>query len=920
MASHGVYGRQGELHRLDELTGRLAHGEGGALVVRGEAGIGKSTLLAAAADMAVRRGGRVLTATGVQSETTMPFAGLHQLLAPVLDLARHLPARQGGALLAAFGLSEDAAPEPFLIGLASLELISDAVASEPALLVVEDAQWIDPASCDVLGFIARRLRTEPAVMVVALRDGCESPLDDADLPELRLSGLDDVAAGALLDAVSPGLRAPVRHRLLQEADGNPLALVELPAALEAEHLGDRAVLPARLPSTDRLERTFTSQVKGLPPVTRSVLLLAAANDTDSVAEVLDAAEAMTGERPGADALFPAVAARLVEINGTELGFRHPLVRSAIYHGAPLDERLAAHGALATVLEDQPDRQVWHRAAASLEPDEDVAAALEATAERAMRRGAPATAAAALERAAALSHPTARRGHLLVRAAEVELELGRTDVALRHLAEAKPLPLADEERTRSTLWLEAFNEEGWSDSARVGAFAEIAGHLTSVEETTLALKALLTVAVGCWWGKPTQATRDLVIADAERLKAAPDDPALLGVLACADPVQRGAVVVEQISTIAPTTGTDPAALHHLGTAASAVWTFDRSWSFLCGAVDGLREEGRLGLLAQALVSQAWAAVHLSKGAAALSAADEAGRLARETGQRRWGVAADLAMATVIGERGDLESADRLAREAEAALLPMGSQSMLSLVQFARGRCAVAHQSYVEGLEHLQRVVDPSDVAFHPFVAYWVLPDLIEAAARTDRPEQARRHLADLEAMAERTTASYLRATLAYVRPMLAPDDEAEALYRRALDPELSNWPCFRARLLLDYGRWLRRQRRVIESRAPLRAARESFDALAFDGLAALARQELRATGETSLDRRPDARDHLTPQELQIAQMAADGLTNREIGQRLYLSHRTVGYHLHRIFPKLGVASRHQLHRAMRQLDGGRPGGP
>jgi ATP/maltotriose-dependent transcriptional regulator MalT len=291
--------------------------------------------------------------------------------------------------------------------------------------------------------------------------------------------------------------------------------------------------------------------------------------------------------------------------------------------------------------------------------------------------------------------------------------------------------------------------------------------------------------------------------------------------------------------------------------------------------------------------------------AASAAEEAVRLAPETGQQRWGLAATVALATVIGERGDLDAAETLAKEAEAVLLPMGTQPMLALVQFARGRGAVAHQLYDDGYVHLRRILDPSDVAYHPFVGGWALADLIEAAVHTGRPAEADGYLVQLESLAAKTSAPYLIATLGYARAIAADESHAEALYQAALSGELAKWPCFRGRLLLAYGRWLRRQRRVAESRAPIRTARESFDALGLDGLSETARRELRASGETSVRRPPDARKHLTTQELQIAEMAATGLSNREIGQKLYLSHRTVESHLYRIFPKLGITSRAQL---------------
>lgn len=535
----------------------------------------------------------------------------------------------------------------------------------------------------------------------------------------------------------------------------------------------------------------------------------------------------------------------------------------------------------------------------------MAADLEAAAERALRRGAPTGAAAALDRAAQLSDPASSRGRLLVRAAEIEFELGRTDLALRQVAEAKSLKLGREERTRLRFMLEASDDDSWSGAARVAALAEMANEMTSANGPALALKSLLTVAVGCWWGNPTQETRDLVVAAAERLQVAEDDPARLAVLAWADPVKRGAHVMQRISQMTPDATGDPAALHLVGTAAAAVWAFDLSLSFLISAVDGLRAQGRLGLLAQALVAQSWAAFHLAKETLAVSAADEAARLARETGQSRWALAAELARAAVAGERGDFETAGALADQAETELLPIGAHAMLSLVQFARGRGAVAHQLYSDGFDHLQRILDPIDVAYHPFVGAWALSDLVEAAAFSGNTDKARLCLQQLESLATQTSGAFLRATLSYARPLLSSDDEAEELYQTALSTGLSNWPCYRGRLLLNYGRWLRRQRRVADSRVPLRAARENFDALAFGGLAEAARQELRASGETSIRRAPDARDHLTPQELQIAQLAASGLSNREIGQRLYLSPRTVGSHLYRMFPKLGISSRSEL---------------
>jgi DNA-binding CsgD family transcriptional regulator len=911
-AERGLYGREGEFGILDHLVARLDKGAGGALVVRGEAGIGKSALLAAIAAQARNRGTRVLSAAGVQSEAHISFAGLHQLLRPVLHLAEGLPIRQRAALDAAFGLSEEVGPALFLTGLATLELIGDAGESSRVLLIIEDAQWLDQPSCAVLAFVARRLAADPALMLIAVRDGSPGPFDESGLTELRLHGLSEKAAGQLLDSRAPSLRPDVRERLLREAAGNPLALIELPAALRSEHLDEGSLLPSRLPLTARLERAFAAQGSGLPTATRSLLLTAAAEDAAAadagvLGEVLNAATILDGEAVTVDALTPAVSAGLVTIHGTQLRFRHPLVRSAIYQAASLPERQAAHAALAQVLTGQPERQVWHRAAAALGPNEQVAAELEEAAVRAGRRGAVAVAVAALQRAAELSEDPGRRGSRLLRAAEMAFEFGRTGLGPQFLQAAEPLDLPADERTWLSWLRETYGETRWSGEAKVGPLAEIADRMRSGGHTDLSVQCLLAAAMRCWWGNPGQDTRARVVAAAAGMPLPEDAPAMLAILAHADPVAHGASVIERISRMTPDPA-DPAGAYLVGSAATAVWAYDLSLGFLDAAVSGLRSQSRLGLLAQALVCQAWAAVHLAREPLAVSAADEAARLAHETGQPLEAASAQLAQAAIAAERGDFTAAEEMAGQAEAMILPTGATSMLALVEFVRGRGAVAHQRYPEGLHHLRRILDPADPAHNPFIGAWGLSDLVEAAARSDRNDMAKAYLEQLESLAAVTSGSLLRAEAGYARPMVAGDDQAEALYQSALDHDLANWPCYRGRMLLWYGRWLRRQRRAADSRAPLRAARDGFDALAFPALADKARQELRASGETSHRRVPEAWDQLTPQELQIARLAATGLSNREIGEQLFISHRTVGYHLHQIFPKLQITSRNQLRAA------------
>ena len=888
-----------ELATLTDLTSRLSRGAGGAMLISGPAGIGKSALLDAVAKEAAADGVQVLSATGIQSEARIPFAGLQQLLRPVLPLADGLPPRQRTALRTVFGLADDpgdAVPESSLVGLAALELASNAASAAPVLMVVEDAQWLDEPSRDALAFAARRLATDPVVMLMAVRAEPADPPSGAGLAELRLAGLDDEAADALLASQGPGLDDQARERVLAEAAGNPLALVELPVALRA-----RGVDGPHLPLTARLEQAFAAHLPGLPPATRAVLLAAAADDEEIPADVLRAASLVLGVEVTGDAFTPAVAARLIEAEPSRLRFRHPLVRSAVYQAASWAERQATHAALAVVLDGQPDRRAWHRAAAAAGPDERVAAELDAAAARAERRGAVSTAIGALRRAAELSETPASRGARFVRATTLALAADRPGLGASLLTTAESLDLSAGDRLWLSFLREALSESGWSGAANVGAIAEDVDAALG----RFALVPLVSVALRCWWGNPSEATRVAITKAADRLTVAEDDPARLAISALADPLDHGADVLARIARVS-VAGADPFGLHRVSLAASAVWDHELTLTYADPAVTGLRAQGQVVTLAQALVTQAWAAIHLTRQNTAASAADEASRLGLETSQRQWALAAQLAKAAIAAERGEQAAVDALTREAEAALLAVGANPLLALVQFVRGRAAIARQAYPEGLSHLRRALDPGDPAYHPFVGYWGLADLVEAAAQSGDPAAARGYLAQLESLAARTSSPGLRAQAAYARPLTAADDQAEELYRAALDHELASWHSLRSRAQLGFGRWLRRRHRVSESREPLRAARDTFDALGFVSMAQWARRELRAAGEASEDRPARAWDQLTPQELQIAQLAAVGLTNREIGQQLYLSHRTVSYHMHHILAKLGVTSRGQLH--------------
>jgi DNA-binding CsgD family transcriptional regulator len=905
-----LLGREHESELLDDLVDGVGE-HGAALVVRGEAGIGKSALLAVASARARAEGMLVLTATGVQTESQLPFAGLHQLLRPLLDHADELPAPQREALYAAFGVRDDPAPNRFLIALATLELLSGEAERAPLLVIAEDAQWLDGSTTDMLAFVARRLEAEPIILLIAVRDGTESALLGAGLPELRVEELDAVAASALLETQAPGLASSVRERLLEEAAGNPLALLELPAALHTEELGGTAPLPPWLPLTTRLERVFGERVSRLPGATRALLLVAAL-DSGDLGEALQAATILQGAPVTEEALEPRATAGLAQAEDALISFRHPLVRSAVCQTAGSARLRAAHGALATALAEDLDRSVWHRAAAVVGYDEQVARDLDAVATRAAHRGAQAVAVAALERAAALTRDPAERGRRLLRAVEWAVDVGRPELLARLLRQVEMLALRPQERSL-LLWFQQIytDEVAWSGLERAPAVVEVAERAEQAGDVERALSTLSFIAERCFWSNPDAQTRRLLLDAAERLPLPPDDPELLFTLGFVAPVERGAVVRERLprAAAAAAVSGDHVAEAELGDVAGAVGDFEQASRLLATALAGLRTQGALGYVATTLVFQAWTAICLGNWPVAATAADEAVRLTEETRQSRWVGVAHLAEAAVAAVQGDDVRAEALAAGAERGILAVGAHPLLSLVQFARGLSTLSQGRHTEAYEQLRRIFDPANLAYHPQVRWWAATDYLDAALHSDHLEEARAVVAEMELLLEQTRSPLLQVALAYARPLLAEDEHAEALCLASLGEHLAHWPFLRARLQLAYGGWLRRHRRMADSRTPLRAAVEVFDALGVAPWAERARQELRASGETSRTRTPDLRDQLSPQELHIAQLAAEGLSNREIGQRLYLSHRTVGSHLYRLFPKLGITSRSELHSAL-----------
>ena len=849
---------------LDEVGDR-----GQALVFRGEPGIGKSRLLSVAARAARERGMTVLRRAGVQSEAHVPFAGLHQLLRPVRERVVELPPVQRDALDAAFGLTGEVAPEHYRIAMASLDLVSDVAGDAPVLLVVEDAHWLDRPTADVLAFVARRIESDPIVLLAAARDGYPSALIDVGLPEHRLAGLDDATATELLGAAAPSLAPTARNRVLREAAGNPLALLELPAV--TAHPDGEPSLPGGLPLTERLERAFVSRVSDLPDATRLVLLVAALSDGDAVSEILQAAAIVAATPLDLDAAEPAVEAALIDLDVNSIRFRHPLMRSAVRQSAGVQQRRRVHEALAKTLEADPDRRVWHRAALMSGTHEQLACELEEAGVRARRRGAIDVAVTALRRAVQLSAPS-QRARRMLSTAELAYERGRPDIAVPMLREIERLDLEPLEVARARYLSELMDARALADHSRVTDLIATAEQAGAAGDRELHHNLLWIAAARAWWAGPGPDTRQLIVDAADR--AGPPtaaDPQLVSIHAYADPHANASKVLDCLRDAADggAPGADRAG--NLASAGVVVGAFYDSLTFCATAIDSARAEGRLGVLPRLLARQAIMAVRLPNWDIAIPAAEEARRLATELGQPRWLATAETAIAMIAAVRGDPAETARATARAEQIALPLGATHIVALAQSGPILSALAHGRHDEALRLAERLWDTRDPAHHLQFACMAIGDLAEAAAHTDSSPAARERLAEVETMVGDAPAEWVAINVRHARAVLADDErEAAVRFEEALSADLDRWPFWRGRLLLAHGRWLRRHRHVTDSREPLRKARDMFDAIGAANWGDHARSELRASGERSRRRVPEARDQLTGQELQIAQLAADGL--------------------------------------------------
>ncbi|MFC9970839.1 AAA family ATPase [Spirillospora sp. NPDC127200] len=898
-----LHGRQSETDTVAALLAGARRAESALLVLRGEPGIGKTALLDHAA--AAAGGLRLLRGTGVEFEAELPFSGLQLLLRPALDRLPALPAPQREALEAAFGLGSGAGAEPMLVGLAVLSLLTEYAGEDGLLCLVDDAQWLDRASRDALLFAARRLRAEGIVMIFAARDG-EGSFPAPGLPELRLSGLRPEAAAALLDRQP--LQPALRFRLLAEAQGNPLALLELPVALAAESAGTFA--PGALPLTSRLQLAFHGQIGQMPEAAQTLLLVTAADEAGELAVILRAAGKLGA---GVGDLLPAERAGLVVRGGSEgvLRFRHPLIRAAVYQRAPLGQRLAVHRALATALDapEHADRRAWHLAAAATGPDEEAAAALERTASRARERSGHEAAAAAYERAALLSAEPEAKAHRQILAAEAALEAGDLDRA-GALGRRAAERVGEAPAVRARLAHVQALADFWKGSYPT-AHRQLLDGAALVGDTGPAQAAeMLIQAVHTSWylGEPQLA------ATLERLSALP--------LADTDPLAPIARFLVHLLTSdrpepPPLLGETLDAVRRRGTAP------DQALMILCGAALARGQDADAYQLASAL-----AAEHRTRGGAgrlptvlfftveadvftgrhldALTTATEALSLARDTGQQQWVSQFNSVLAYLDAAKGDEESCRRRAEAgmagAAAGVVSPGApwaHWSLGLLELGLGRAEAALMRF----ERLTR-----EPMRHHISATRSTPDLVESAVRVGAPERAAEPLARFERWAQSARQPWADALLLRCRALLGTDDQAEQSYAAALElHDQDSRPLEYARTALLYGEWLRRARRKAEARGLLNGALEVFDRLGMAPWAERARGELTATG--AQDQAPRAGEGaaaaLTPQELQIVRLAAQGLSNRDIAAQLFLSHRTVGYHLYKAYPKLGVASRGEL---------------
>lgn len=915
----GLRGRRRECEVLDHVLSEARAGRSAVLVLHGEAGIGKTALL----EQLVKRatGCHIARASGVEPEMELAFAGLQQFCAPYQDRLEQLPGPQRDALGTAFGLQDGPAPDRFLVGLAVLSLLSGVAEERPLVCVVDDAQWLDRASAQTLAFVARRLAAEAVAMVLAVR---ERDLDDglAGLPDLAVPGLAPGDARDLLDSVVTGpLDARVRERILTETRGNPLALVELPRGRTPAELAGGFGIPDTIPLAGRLEQGFLLRLGTLPAPTRLLLLAAAAEPVGDVVLLWRAARLLG---IGVDAAAPAEEAGLIEI-GARVRFRHPLVRSAVCRAAAGRELRQVHHALAesTDPEMDPDRRAWHRAQAAAGPDESVAVELERSAGRAQARGGVAAAAGFLQRATELTPDAGRRGARALAAAQTKFDASAPAAALDLLAIAEMCPLDALQRallqrlraqlviahhhdggTPSALLLEAAKQldpldaelarETYLDALRAAVFAGRLGRGDEAQQVAQAALAASPVP------RPPRAVDLLLHGLAVRFTE--------GLSPAVVPLRRALEAVAAQPLHDERRAKGARLLWLAWPVAYELWD-DEVWHGLTlRLVAVARDLGALTVLPLALVYRAQLHVQAGEFAAATALLDEVDLLKKALGETPLIYTSTTTSARLVlaSWKGEEEQALELIDDTLVEAAGRREGRAISLAEFGR---AVLHNGlgrYDLAFAAARRASEHDDLGLHP----WALVELIEAAARSGRAGEA---LVALRSLAERTRAAdtdWALGVEARCRALVSTGAVAEDLYEEAVERlTRTRIRVALARAHLLYGEWLRREGRRTDARAQLRTAHAMLSEIGMGAFAERARRELLATGETARKRTLETRDDLTPQEVQIAWLAADGATNTEIGGQMFISARTVEWHLHKVFAKLRIASRRQLRRAL-----------
>ncbi|WP_216586740.1 ATP-binding protein [Streptomyces brasiliscabiei] len=902
----GLLGRQHECRALDDLLAGARSGRSGVLVLRGEAGIGKTELLRFLLDRT--DGCRTLRLAGVQSEMELSYAGLHQLCAPLLGGLDRLPGPQRDALGTAFGLRAGAAPDRFLVGLATLSLLADAGGDQPLVCLVDDAQWLDHVSAQTLAFVGRRLLAESVVLVFAVREpGPGEAL--GGLPELPVTGLAESDSRALLDsAVTGPLDQRVRERIVAESGGNPLALLELPRRLAVGELAGGFGRPDAGPLPSQIEQGFVDRVRSLPAESRRLLLTAAAEPVGDVTLLRRAAESL-----GIDvdsALAHGDTAELITL-GTRVRFRHPLVRSAAYRAASQDERREAHRALARATDARldPDRRAWHLAGATPGPDETVAAELERSADRAQARGGIAATAAFLRRATELTGDPARRAQRAVDAARATLHAGAFEPAATLLATAEAGPLDELGRARIDV-LRAEIAFAQNRGREAPSLLLSAARRFGPLDAALARDTYLdAVAAAIFAGRLAQGPGLREVCAAARA-AVPERPArlsdrLLEAVAVRLTDGYAAAVPRMRDVLAACCDEDipvQEALHRLwlaGVIASDLWDDERWHLVATRQLTLVRRAGALSVLPDVLESRAHTHLLAGELTAAAALVEEVGTVCAAIGS----TPARVLPLGLAAWRGREDEARTLLDAILGEAVPRGQGATVTVAHCYHAVLCNGLGRYTEALAAAR------EAAAHPYEftsPRWGLIELIEAAVRSGLPQEA---TDALERLAETTRASgtdWALGVEARSRALLSEGDTAEHLYREAIDRiSRTRVRVELARAQLLYGEWLRRENRRVDARAQLGVAHDTFSRIGAEAFAERARGELQATGAKVRRHTISEPTALTSQEAQIARLAGEGLTNPEIGTQLFLSPHTVEWHLRKVFSKLGISSRKEI---------------